>query len=226
MPPSTDVAPLTLGRHDPGGATGAGGPLRFYLGAAHRFLVIAAIAFWLGGFTFYAGVAIPQALEVLGSHRKVGFITELVTNWLNIAGVAALAVLLLNMIVVRRSRGKWVRCMLTITWGLMATIEIELILLHPMMDRLIGVMAPTPGATPVHVLLDADRFDSIHRVYLMSTTAQWFLGLLHVWCVCVLWGSGEPSDFDEPPSGLTSMSSVESSLRVEDSRVVAPLREA
>ena len=177
----------------------AGGrTLRFYLEVAHRFLVIAAISFWLGGFTFYAGVAIPQALEVLGSHRKVGFITELVTNWLNVAGVVALAVLLLNMIVFRTSRGKGLSYTLAITWGLMAAIEIELILLHPRMDRLIGMMTPAPGAAPIRILLDVDRFDAIHRVYLMSTTAQWFIGLLHVWCVCVLWRSGGASDFDEP----------------------------
>src|SRR5689334_8725515 len=56
------------------------------LGAARRFIVISAIAFWLGGFTFYAGVAIPTGVEVLGTHKAVGFITQGVTRWLNVAG--------------------------------------------------------------------------------------------------------------------------------------------
>ena len=60
------------------------------------FLVVAAIAFWLGGFTFYAGVAIPMGVEVLGGHRTVGFITDGVTNWLNVAGVIALTIFAWN----------------------------------------------------------------------------------------------------------------------------------
>ena len=31
-----------------------------------RFLVLAAFAFWVGGFTFYAAVVVPTGTEVLG----------------------------------------------------------------------------------------------------------------------------------------------------------------
>lgn len=148
--------------------------------AVRRFLVISAIAFWLGGFTFYSGVAIPMGVEVLGSHLRVGFITQRVTNWLNVAGVIALAIFAWNMALGWRGSGKILRNTLLVTWLLMVAIEIELIVLHPVMDRLITVQ-------PVREILDEDRFDLLHHVYLISTTVQWVFGMIHVWCICVLW---------------------------------------
>src|SRR5437660_1623910 len=58
-----------------------------------RFLVLAALMFWQGGFTFYAGVVVPVGREVLGSDRDQGFITRQVTEYLNLAGGIAVAVL-------------------------------------------------------------------------------------------------------------------------------------
>lgn len=157
---------------------------RSYAAALRRLIVIAAIAWWLGGFTFYAGVAIPMGVEVLGSHKAVGFITQRVTGWLNFGGVIALAIFLGNMALSRRTGGKWVWRTMLLTWIIMAVIEIELILLHPVMDRLIT-------AYPHRMILDDDRFDLLHHVYLISTTVQWALGGLHVWCVCLSWVAGE-----------------------------------
>ena len=148
--------------------------------AVRRFLVISAIAFWLGGFTFYSGVAIPMGVEVLGTHRAVGFITQRVTNWLNVAGVTALAIFAWNMALGWRGSGRILRYTLLITWLLMVGIEIELIFLHPVMDRLLTIH-------PVREILDEDRFDLLHHVYLISTTVQWVFGMIHVWCICVLW---------------------------------------
>ena len=153
---------------------------RPYLIALQRLLVIAAVAWWLGGFTFYAGVAIPMGVEVLGSHKAVGFVTERVTNWLNFGGVIALAIFLWNMAVSRHAGGKWTRRTMLLTWIIMAVIEVELILLHPRMDRLITTH-------PHRMILDDDKFDLFHHVYLISTTVQWALGALHVWCVCLSW---------------------------------------
>jgi hypothetical protein len=153
---------------------------RSYATALQRLIVIAAVAWWLGGFTFYAGVAIPMGVEVLGSHKAVGFVTERVTNWLNFGGVIALAIFLWNMAVSRRAGGKWIRQTMLLTWIIMAVIEVELILLHPRMDRLIT-------SYPHRMILDDDRFDLFHHVYLISTTVQWALGALHVWCVCLSW---------------------------------------
>jgi hypothetical protein len=152
---------------------------RLYGTVVRRFLVIAAVAFWLGGFTFYAGVAIPMGVEVLGTHRAVGFITERVTNWLNVGGGAALLILLWNLRADWPKAGKWLRRLLLGTWVLMACIELELVSLHPVMDHLLR--------TNPRQILNEDRFDLLHHVYLISTTVQWMLGVLHVWCVAVVW---------------------------------------
>lgn len=153
---------------------------RAYGPAARRFVVIAVIAWWLGGFTFYAGVAVPVGMEVLGSHKIVGFVTQRVTNWLNVGGVIALAILLWNLALSWPASGKWARSTLLVTWLLMAGIEIELLAMHPAMDRLLV-------AQPRRMILDEPRFDRLHRVYLISSSVQWGLGLLHVWCACVAW---------------------------------------
>jgi hypothetical protein len=155
--------------------------LQTFASAGRRFLVIAAIAFWLGGFTFYSGVAIPMGVEVLGTHKAVGFITQRVTHWLNVAGVAALSILLLNLLLGWRQAGPKLRRVLLITWLIMVAIEVELFIMHPMLDRLLTTV-------PVREILDEDRFDLLHRIYLWSTTGQWILGVIHVWCICLLWG--------------------------------------
>lgn len=157
---------------------------RLLTAAARRFLVISAIAFWLGGFTFYSGVAIPMGVEVLGSHRAVGFITQRVTNWLNVAGVAALTIFLWNLSLGRRSRGKWLQRTMFLTWAVMALIEVELLIMHPFLDRMLVTH-------PTRQILNPDRFDVLHQVYLISTTVQWTLGMIHVCCICLVWGASE-----------------------------------
>jgi len=160
-------------------------------GAVRRFIVIAAIAFWLGGFTFYAGVAIPMGVEVLGTHRAVGFITERVTNWLNVAGCAALLILLWNLCLEWPGVGRWGRRLLLGTWLLMAAIELELVFLHPVMDRLL--------TTHPRQILNEDRFDLLHHVYLISTSVQWMLGVGHVWGIAVVWSRlGRSGDVAAP----------------------------
>lgn len=162
-----------------------------YATALRRLIVVAAIAWWLGGFTFYAGVAIPMGVEVLGSHKAVGFITQRVTNWLNFGGVFALLILLANVVFSRGAGGKWIRRTMLITWIVMACIEVELIWLHPVMDRLIT-------SHPHRMILDDDRFDLLHHVYLISTTVQWALGVVHVWCVVLCWTFADRMTRREP----------------------------
>ena len=62
----------------------------------------------------------------------------------------------------------------------MVLIEIELVVLHPIMDRLLVTQ-------PTRDILDEDKFDLLHHVYLISTTVQWFFGMIYVWCICVMW---------------------------------------
>src|SRR5215472_15902231 len=89
-----------------------------------RFLVLAVLFFWQGGFTFYASVVVPVAQHELG-HRRQGFVTRQVTVYLNIAGAIALAVLLGDLLTTRATagrRGRWLLwagmlvCLLVLFW--------------------------------------------------------------------------------------------------------------
>ena len=143
-------------------------------GTFRRFLFTAAVAFWLGGFTFYGSIVIPAGMAVLGSHLKQGFITQEVTHWLNVSGAIAIPVMLWNMIAIWRDRGGILRFLLAATWVVMAGVLIGLFVLHPYLDRLLDIHAKT--------ILDYDRFDALHRAYLLGATAQWGAGVIHVWC--------------------------------------------
>jgi hypothetical protein len=146
-----------------------------FVGSVRRFLFIAAVAFWLGGFTFYAGVVIHVGARALGSHMKQGFITQRVTDWLNIAGAAALPIMLWNLAAIWRVRGRVFRFALAASWGIMLLVQVELFALHPFMDRLLDARA--------RGVFDYDRFESLHFAYITSSTVQWTAGLIHVWCV-------------------------------------------
>lgn len=148
------------------------------LGTVRRFLVFAAIAFWLGGFTFYASVAVPVGMQVLGSHLRQGFITQQVSQWLNLSGLIALAILTWNMLAEWDRAGRLIRIALSVSMIAMIAIQAELFILHPFLDRLLDVRA--------RQIIDEDRFDFLHRVYLMSSTVQWCFGLLHVLCIAAL----------------------------------------
>jgi hypothetical protein len=144
-------------------------------GLVRRFLVFAAIAFWLGGFTFYAGVVIPIGMQVLGGHLRQGFITQRVTECINIAALCAIPILCWN------TAANWGRTAKLVRYGLgwslivIALIQAELLVLHPYLDRLLDVKGRS--------ITDEGRFDLLHHIYLLSATAQWGAGVLHVLCI-------------------------------------------
>lgn len=145
------------------------------LSTVRRFLYVAAVALWLGGFTFYGAVVIPIGMRVLGSHLRQGFITQQVTARLNWIALAALPLLFWNMAAVWPARRRVTRACLASTWAIMALIQVGLIALHPMLDRLLDPRARS--------ILDEGRFDLLHRIYLAASTVQWAAGVVHVWCV-------------------------------------------
>jgi hypothetical protein len=55
-----------------------------------RFLLLMALGFWQGGFTFHAAVVIHVGHDVLGSHLQQGYITGAAANYLNLAGLVTL----------------------------------------------------------------------------------------------------------------------------------------
>jgi hypothetical protein len=143
-----------------------------------RFLVIAALMFWQGGFTFYAAVVVPTGQQVLGSHFEQGLITRQVTYWLNITGGVALVMLAGELLTGRtpgRPRLRWATlAFLVITLGV-------LVALHQRLDSLLEWAESTGSG------LDREAFRPLHRLYLWVSTAQWagavlFAGLtLRAW---------------------------------------------
>jgi hypothetical protein len=133
-----------------------------------RFLLLVSIAFWQGGFMFYGGVVVPAGAAVLGSEVEQGFITQAVTNYLNLAG--AVCAVLWGITIWLDARPPIVR---RVCWALWAVIVVALGLLvelHLQMDRLLDVANRT--------VTDESRFRGLHPVYLTTISLQWAVCLL------------------------------------------------
>jgi hypothetical protein len=142
-----------------------------------RFLVLAALFFWQGGFTFYAAVVVPVAQHVLG-HRRQGFVTREVTDYLNLAGLAALVLLAWDLLVPADPSGArwWTRRLL---WLAMLLTLLALFWLHPRMDSLLQVRGG--------IVLDPEEFRPLHRIYLWISTVQWACALLYLLLTLRFW---------------------------------------
>lgn len=142
-----------------------------------RFLALIALSFWQGGFTFYASVVVPLGQQVFGPLRQ-GFFTRQVTVYLNLAGAAALVVLLWDLLAAR-DVSKWRRGLRWLLWiGMMLTLA-WLIQLHGRLDELL-----VPKGL---IIRDAEVFRMQHRIYLWISTAQWAWGLLYLFTTLVVW---------------------------------------
>jgi hypothetical protein len=144
-----------------------------------RYLTVIALMFWLGGFTFYASVVVPIGMEVLkaGGLRQ-GFITQRVTNDLNLAAAVALAVLLAEVCLTAdpSRRRLWARLGL---WGIMAICQIALFVGHGYLDDQLQAKGM--------LILDPETFHPAHRLYLWTHTVQWGAGLLFIWLMLRAW---------------------------------------
>ena len=138
-----------------------------------HYLAVAALALWWGGFTFYALVVVPTGHHVLRSKVRQGFITQEVTNKLNIVGVVALLLLLWELIAARRNGSS--PALARVAWSSWAGLAITLATLtwmHPRLDSLLD---------PVNrIVTDDSGFYEWHRLYLIVATVQWLAGLTHL----------------------------------------------
>lgn len=160
--------------------------LRDRLPLVRRLLVLIALMFWQGGFTFYASVVVPIGQDVLGSHLSQGFITRQVTKYLNLSGAVALLVLALDLAAARETA--WVRRLRWLLWLGMVGALVVLVELHPRMDHLLEPATQT--------ILDYEAFTSMHRVYLWVSTVQWGFGLAFAWLTLRAWREADRSEID------------------------------
>jgi len=134
-----------------------------------RFIVLAALMFWQGGFVFYAGVVVPIGTEVLGSAQEQGRITRRVAVWLNWSGAVALIPLGWDAWADRRSL--WARRGRIATWLVMAGGQAVLFWLYPSLDTMFDPEA-------LHIS-ERRLFRRLHRTYLWTSTVQWLAGVAY-----------------------------------------------
>jgi hypothetical protein len=134
---------------------------------ARRLLLVLALMFWQGGFTFYASVVVPIGRETAGDSTQ-GDITRQVTLYLNVAGLVALPLLAWDIAAARDASGvrkssRW------LCWLVMAGTLGYLFWSH---EHLGGLLDGTHYERAV--------FRTHHRIYLWVSTVQWVAGLLFV----------------------------------------------
>jgi hypothetical protein len=144
---------------------------------ARRFLVVIALMFWQGGFTFYAGVVVPIGQDVVGKGAQP-FITREVTYAINAAGAVTLLLLALDL-AARSGEPPWPRRVRWLLWlGMVGTLAV-LVWLHPQIDRYLDVEAQE--------IVNRKALRPWHRAYLWVSTVQWTCGLLYLWLTLRAW---------------------------------------
>jgi hypothetical protein len=161
-----------------------------FLVTLRRFLSLCALLFWQGGFTFYAAVVIPAAGRALGPallHLRAR-ITGEATNWLNGAGVVALALLLWDL-ASSADASRWRYRGRGICWGVLFVGLAVLFPLHAWMD----VLSPPDGTGPTNVA----TFNVLHSVYLCTSTAQWLAALIYLALAVSAWRAEDAKPTDQ-----------------------------
>ncbi len=145
-----------------------------------RSLAIFGYAIWVGGFTFYGAVVLWVVHEAYGSF-DAGKITQSVTDYLNLIGVATLAVWAVFAWVERRAQPRWARNSLLGLLAVSAGIQVFLFVDHRILDQRLAE----------HGL---KGFYAHHSVYLNASTAQWVAHLLMVPLSVWVCAAASPSD--------------------------------
>lgn len=169
-----------------------------WLTLARRFLVVAALMFWQGGFTFYASVVVPFGQAVFGMEQ--GFVTQRVTNSLNVAGAAALAILAWD--VLYDGGSGWRKSLRWGTWFVMAAALAALIVLHPRLDGLLDAEQMR--------LLNRAAFTPLHRIYLWVSTIQWAAMLVYLFATLWSWQEARRGGPVDAPEGEPAAELIQS----------------
>lgn len=142
-----------------------------------RYLLILALALWLGGFTFYASFVLPAAHDVIGDDFQNGLVTRSVTTWLNRIGVVAIGLMLWDALASCRP-GYRRYTALALVACLAATIShVGLFAVHPRLDAMIDVNGEQ--------IADPASFLYLHRTYKQISSVQWVAGMTFL-CVSLL----------------------------------------
>ena len=125
---------------------------------------------------FYGGVVVPVGGRILGSETKQGFITQSVTNYLNLAGLVCL-LLWTEHLWFERKRG-----VSRFEWGTLLIVAVLLGLLamvHVNMDHVLDSRSESVISHP--------RFDLYHKLYIGASSAQWLGSLVMLFLASRRW---------------------------------------
>lgn len=167
-----------------------------------RFLVLAVLLFWQGGFLFYSSVVVPVAEEVLVAGQSSvtqGFITRRVTVYLNLAGAVAAVPLLLDALA-STDRARWRKYLRLLLWAGMALTLALLAWMHPRVDMFLS--------DEFQIVGDMKSFRRWHRAYLWTSTVQWALGVAAMGLMLWAWRDEDRSECADLAKEKTHESSV------------------
>jgi hypothetical protein len=146
-----------------------------------RFLAMAALIVWQGGFIFYAAVVVPLSTSVLGSSLRQGVITRRVTETMNVCGVFALALMAWELGTSRDPRIIRHRTRVAL-FVLMGVAAVMLFRLHGSLGALFDDSDFTDPT-----IIDRRAFRPLHRIYLWTSTVQWGCAVVYLLLTLAAW---------------------------------------
>ena len=126
----------------------------------------------MGGFTFFTSVSLRVAHKVLNESQEFGFVTQVVTDRLNVIGLVALLLLLAQLAAHWQVLIRWRRFLLGFTWLVMAVTLAFLFNLHNAIDVAVNFEQRT--------VIDYDAFEPVHVRYKQVATVQWLAAVTHL----------------------------------------------
>lgn len=148
-----------------------------------RFWVFQSLLLWQGGFLFYAAIVVPIGTDIHGSFQQ-GLVTEQVTWYLNLIGLACLGFLLWEMVT---SKGYPLRRSRWAIWYTWLVTLLILIGLHEFLEPMIPSLY-LEGNFEIY-----QKFLFYHGVYLWISTLQWILGIGYLLTILKAWsGNSRP----------------------------------
>jgi len=159
---------------------------------ARRFLMLCALGWWLGGLTFYSLVVIRASHQIVGSHTKVGFITQKATLGLNTIGTGALLFMLWNGAASWRRVGPRTRWALAVPWLAAAAAHAWVYVLHARLDGMLDF--------EVRRVQEGMSFHRPHELYLIATSIEWVAGLVYLLVALLGWRQEDAATSASPAS--------------------------
>jgi len=151
-------------------------------------LSVLAWAVWMGGFTFFTSVTLRVAHKTLSESQEFGFVTQVVTDRLNVIGVIALLLLLAQLASHWRILVRWRRFLLGFTWLILVVTLAYLFNLHHALETMVDFEQ--------REVIDAEVFEPVHRRYKQVAGVQWLAAVVHLAVMLTASRSGKRADQD------------------------------